>query len=322
MSEAVLFVDDEEYILSAIGRLFADSGLTILTAANGRDALEYLSTNEIAVIVSDNMMPGIQGIELLGKVKERAPDTVKIMMTAYGDMTTAVAAINTSEVFRFIVKPWNDDALLEMVSDAVNRYRLVRSLRNTDEAVLRSLAQTIELKDPYTRGHCDRVASYALAIATELGIVDERLREIKYGSWLHDCGKIGVPDDILNHEGILNDSAFATIRNHPVWGAEVARQAHLSEVIVNIIHYHHERYDGTGYPNGLAGAAIPLEARIVAVADVYDALATDRPYRKAYPREKTFNLMMAMKGNSLDGELVDRLFDCTRNVDGQKVGGK
>ncbi len=322
MSEAVLFVDDEEYILSAIGRLFADSGLTVFKAVNARDALHCLSTNEIAVIVSDNMMPGIRGIELLGKVKELAPDTVKILMTAHGDMTTVVAAINTSEVFRFIVKPWNDDMLLETVRDAVKRYRIVRSLRNTDEAVLRSLAQTIELKDPYTRGHCDRVAGYALAIATELGIAEERLREIKHGSWLHDCGKIGVPDAILNHEGILNDSAFATIKNHPVWGAEVARQAHLSEVVVSIIHYHHERYDGSGYPSGLAGVAIPLEARIVAVADVYDALATDRPYRKAYPREKTRNLMMAMKGNSLDGELVDSLFDCLGKGDGREDGGE
>ncbi len=310
MSELVLFVSDEEHILTAAGRLFAESGLTILKAATPRDAMEIFRTNEIAVIVADDQLPGMQGMELLGRVEALVPNTIKVLMTDSAEMAKDIATINSSKVFRVIVKPWEDGVLLETVRDAVSRYKVARSLRNADEAMLSSLAQAIEIKDPFTKGHCDRVARYSMMMVKALGIPADDALQIKYGSWLHDCGKIGVPEAILNHEGLLNNVAFASIKSHPLWGADVARQAHLSEVVVNIIHYHHERHDGTGYPSGLAGCSIPLEARIVAVADVYDALTTDRPYRKAYPKGKAANLMMAMKGNSLDGGMVDVLFDC------------
>lgn len=305
MPERVLFVDDEENILNSVERLFSGSGIRVLKACSAREALSILSREDVAVLVSDNLMPGMKGIELFSKARDMSPDTVRVLMTAYADLETAVDAINRGEVFRFIVKPWEDDLLVTTVLDGIGRYALVRSLRKADEATLRSLAQAIELKDPYTRGHCDRVARYALMIAAALDL-DERMRlEIEHGSWLHDCGKIGVPESILNYPGSLNEEEREIVRKHPVWGADVARQASLSETIVNIILYHHERFGGGGYPTGMAGTDIPLEARIVSVADTFDAITTDRPYLKAYELKDAVNMLLSLRETALDPQMVD-----------------
>lgn len=301
----VLFVDDEQSVLAAMERLFLDSEITVLKATDAREALAFIEQEAIAVIVSDNMMPGMKGIELLARVKELRPDTIRIMMTAYADLEVAIAAINQDEVYRFVVKPWDDDWLFRTVLEAVDRFNLIKSLQRSDESTLLSLAQTIELKDSYTRGHCDRVASYALRIVSALNLPEEMRTLVKYGSWLHDCGKIGIPRDILNKQGRLSEEEFAVIKKHPVWGLEVARQAMLHQVVLNIIQFHHEKYDGSGYPTGIGGKDIPLEARIVAVADVYDALTTDRPYRRSHPVAEARAIMLAQKGKGLDPEMVD-----------------
>ncbi len=305
MDNTVLFVDDEASILNALSRLFMETDLRILRAENGEEALAIVRGEPVAVVVSDNLMPGMRGVELLSKVRNISPDTVKVLLTGYADLPTAIEAINRGEVFRFHVKPWADDEVVRTVEEGVRRYQLVRSLRLGDEGALRSIAQTIELKDPYTRGHCDRVAAYALKIASGLRLPEEMLRSIKHGSWLHDCGKIGVPEAILNFPGRLSERDFEVVKKHPGWGAEVARQAHLPEEVVNIILYHHERIDGKGYPTGAKGKEIPLEARIVAVADVFDAMSTDRPYAKGYDREHAFRVMGVLRGPALDPELVD-----------------
>jgi putative nucleotidyltransferase with HDIG domain len=220
-------------------------------------------------------------------------------------MATAIDAINRGEVFRFHVKPWVDTEIVGTVEEGVRRYQLVRSLRHGDDATLRSLAQTIELKDGYTRGHCDRVAAYSLEIAEALHLPEETCRAIRHGSWLHDCGKIGVPETILNFPGKLSAADFEVIKQHPVWGAEVGRLADLPEAVINIILYHHERWDGQGYPTGAKGSEIPLEARIVAVADIFDALTTDRPYARRHERAEAVGMLGALRGAGLDPQLVD-----------------
>ncbi|RJQ52810.1 MAG: HD domain-containing protein [Nitrospiraceae bacterium] len=307
---AVLFVDDEAYVLNSVERLFLDSSMKILRASSADEALDKFTKEEIAVIVSDNQMPGIKGTELLSRVRDISPDTLRILMTAHADLSVAVDAINKGEVFRFITKPWDDDALLRAVQEAVSRYQIVLSLKKQDEAKLLSIAQTIELKDPYTRGHCERVATYALIIANALGLPEKTLKDLKYGCWLHDCGKIGVPEHILNKKGTLDPKEFEIIKKHPRWGADVARQAQLPETVVEIILYHHERYDGTGYPLGIKGPDIPLEARIVTVADVYDALTSDRPYRDRFSEEKVIAIMQSMKTIIFEPRLVDIFLTC------------
>jgi putative two-component system response regulator len=305
VDNAVLLVDDEANILNALSRLFLDRDVRVLRAGDGEEALGIVRKEQVAVVVSDNLMPGMRGVELLSRVRDLSPDTVRVLLTGYADLPTAIDAINRGEVFRFHVKPWVDEEIVHTVEEGVRRYHLVRSLRHGDEATLRSIAQTIELKDPYTRGHCDRVAAFSLKIAEAMRLPEGTQRAIKHGSWLHDCGKIGVPEAILNRPGKLSAEEFEVVKKHPGWGADVGRQANLPEEVINIILYHHERFDGRGYPTGAKGTEIPVEARIVAVADVFDAMSTDRPYAKGYDREEAMRVMGVLRGAALDPQLVD-----------------
>lgn len=314
MQEAILIVDDNRLILESLQHLFREEGLRLFTANDAREAITLVRSEDIAVVVSDNIMPGMSGLDFLTCMTTISPSTVKILMSAFVDLPSALAAINRSEVFRYVLKPWKDEEMMAVVREGLRRYRLIQSMRKEDEDVLRSLAQTIELKDPSTRGHCDRVAVYAMMIAEGMKIPKDMQREIKFGSWLHDCGKIGVSEVILNGSGRLTTQEFETMKMHSFWGADVAAKANLSQVAQNIIRYHHERYDGTGYPDGLSGKAIPLEARIVAVADVYDALTNDRPYRKGYSMEEAVVIMDGMQGSTFDPEISALFFTLLTEV--------
>ncbi len=305
MDNAVLFVVDEANTLNALARLFLDRDVRVLRAGNGEEALGIVRREPVAVVVSDNLMPGMRGVELLSRVRDLSPDTVRVLLTETAGLPAATEAIDRGEVSRFHVKPWVDEEIVRTVEEGLWRYRVVRSLRHGDEAALHSIAQTIELRDPYTRGHCDRMAAFALKIAEAMGLPEGTRRAIRHGSWLHDCGKIGVPEAILNRPGKLSAADFEVIKKHPGWGADVGRQANLPEEVINIILYHHERFDGRGYPTGAKGTEIPLEARIVAVADVFDAMSTDRPYAKGYEREEVMRVMGVLRGAALDPQLVD-----------------
>lgn len=305
----IMFVDDEAGIRNSLKRLFSDSPHTVLIAASAAEALELMRVHSCAVIVSDNQMPGESGIDFLNKAKQLSPDTVRVMMTAYADLGTALNAINQCEAYRFIVKPWDNQDLVELVDNCVLRFELMKSLRMKDEAIFRSLAQAIELKDHYTRGHCDRVVEFSLDLGKRMGLSHEILGHLEHGAMLHDCGKIGVPEATLNFPGKLDVEQMNIIRKHPDWGGEVARAAGMHQVTINIVLYHHEHYNGKGYPTGLAGDDIPLEARIVAVADVYDALASDRPYRKAMAPKDALREFLAMSGTVLDPVIVKNFLE-------------
>jgi putative nucleotidyltransferase with HDIG domain len=313
MIDTVLFVDDEHHVLNSINRLFVEEKVKVLSASSADEALNYFNSERIAVVVTDNQMPGMKGIELLSKVKEVSPDTLKILMTGHADLVTAVDAINRGEVFRFLIKPWDDSMLTQIVHEALHRYNLIQELKKNDESSLLTIAQTIELKDPYTRGHCESVAVYSTMIAEKMQLPEEKVKNIRFGSWLHDCGKIGVPETILNKNGTLSEDEYEVIKNHPQWGAEVARQALLSDKIVNIILHHHERYEGGGYPANRRGSEIPFEARIVTIADVFDALTSNRPYRSKFSREKAVEVMQQMSGSVFDPNLLDIfLYECLK----------
>lgn len=311
----VLFVDDEQAIRNALERMYLErDDVRCLFAACGQEGIDILAKEEVWVVVSDYLMPGMRGIEFLSKVKNVCPDTVRIMMTAYADLNIAIDAINKSEAYRFVTKPWNNKELMETVDEALMRYQLIKSLGSADETVYLSLAQTVELKDPYTKGHCDRVARYSVALARAAGLDEGMITDIKHGSWLHDCGKIGVPEVVLNYPGRLSEEDLETVMQHPRWGAEVARQARMSDTVINIILYHHERFDGKGYPAGLKAGHIPIEARIVAIADVFDALYSDRPYRKAYGYRKVIEIMHEMTDSHLDPRLMELFMPISEEV--------
>jgi response regulator RpfG family c-di-GMP phosphodiesterase len=313
--KTVLFIDDEQSIRNAIERMYLErDDVRCLFAASGQEGLDILGREEVWVVVSDYMMPGMRGVEFLSRVKGASPETVRIMMTAFADISITIDAINKSEAYRFVTKPWNNLELMNTVDEALMRYQLIQTLENEDESVYLSLAQTVELKDPYTKGHCDRVADYAVRLALAAGLDGSIINDIKHGSWLHDCGKIGVPERILNNPGSLSEDDFETIMQHPRWGSEVARQARMSDTVINIILYHHERYNGNGYPSGLKGEHIPIEARIVAIADVFDALYSDRPYRKAYDFNQAIEIIHEMTETHFDPHLINLFLPIVEEV--------
>ncbi len=321
-ADFVLFVDDEQNILNAVKRLFIYDPVNVLTATTALEGMELIKSNTVSVIVSDNMMPGMNGIDFLTLTKTVSPDSVRILMTGYADLHAAIEAINRGEVFRFVTKPWNDMELRQTVLASIDRYKIVSSIKSADEAKLLSLAQTIELKDPYTSGHCGRVARYALMLADAMNLPDGMKKNIKYGSWLHDCGKIGIPEMILNKPGALDAEQFDTIKKHSRWGADVARTAQLPEAVINIALYHHERFDGNGYPQGLKGVDIPLEARIVSIADAFDAMTSDRPYRKKLSVGEAFKVIGEGKSSSFDPNLVALFVSVLTDVIDNNAHGK
>ncbi|QEM67791.1 response regulator [Geobacter sp. FeAm09] len=309
MQEVVLVVDDDKTILNYTAELLTGMGANVLACNSPVEALEIIREKSVAIVVSDYYMPEMTGLELFSRMREFSHSIVKILMTSKADLAMAVGAINSGEVFRFLSKPWQDTQMIAAVRDGVRRYRMLRASSEDMEFLLHALGQTIELKDPLTKGHCERVATYAEIIARRMGLDMETKHDLKVGSWLHDCGKIGVPEAILNAERGLTDQEMEVIRKHPLWGATVAEAANLPAAVVNIILHHHEYYNGRGYPMGLGTDAIPLEARIVAAADVYDALRSSRPYRPGFSYSDTRGIMEAMSGNQLDPAILATLFD-------------
>lgn len=316
----VLFVDDEQNILNAVKRLFISDPVDVLTASTAIEGMELMKHNTVSVVISDNVMPGMSGIDFLEWTKTVSPDSVRILMTGYADLQSAIEAINRGEVFRFITKPWDDTELRQTVLDSIDKYKIVSSIKSADEAKLLSLAQTIELKDPYTKGHCERVATYALKLADAMDLSDDMKKNIKYGSWLHDCGKIGVPEIILNKPAPLDAEQFDMIKKHSRWGADVAKTAQLPEPVVNIALYHHERFNGDGYPLGLKGVHIPLEARIVAIADAFDAMTSDRPYRKKLSNDEAIAVISKGRSASFDPALADIFIKIMIDADNDRHG--
>lgn len=319
-NETILIVDDEQQISNAISRLLAFSGFETHQACDAESALQVVAHRTFDMVISDNRMPGMQGIELLMKIKQISPGTERILMSGFADLEMVINAINKGEICRFITKPWDSQELRTMVEEILWQRRLVSTLRSDDEQTYLTLAKMVELKDPYTKGHCERVASFALAIGERLDLDATMMKRIRCGSWLHDCGKVGVPEKVLNFAGRLSKTDFEFIKKHPEWGAEVCKQAGMSETVINIVKYHHEHYSGSGYPHGLREEQIPVEARIVAVADVFDALTSTRPYRKFYSVAETREIMTEMKNEILDPELTEIFFKyLDENEDGAGV---
>jgi putative nucleotidyltransferase with HDIG domain len=305
MPETILFIDKDEPSLNSLEGMFSDRCITSLNASNVKDALDYLKNEQIAVVFVDSGMPDTGEMDLISKVREISPYTLIILMTTNTDIAKAVEAMSRGDIFRYILKPLDYSELTYTLDNALKRFQIICSLKTGNEADMLSVVKIIESKASYFIGHSDSVARHAMMIANAMDIPEEIKRDLQYGCRLHDLGKIDVPGKILSKKQPLIKEEYETIKNHPGWGAAIVRQAGLSELILNIVLHHHERYDGTGYPSGIRGEDIPLVARITAVADVYSALTSDRPYRKKYENEKVVDIMLLMKENVFDPEILE-----------------
>jgi putative two-component system response regulator len=300
----VLVADDNPFYQCALGALLKEWGYEVVTARAGEVAWDILrGENAPRLAILDWMMPGLDGLEICRRVRalEQAEPPYLIVLTSREGKGNIVPALE-SGADDYLTKPFDREELRARVRVGAR----IAGLQTSQTAIF-VFARVVEAKSPYTKGHADRVTSYALALASELGLprVDHQI--LRRGGPLHDIGKISVPDAILNKPEALTPEEMEVMRQHPAEGARLIESLESLRDTLPLIRWHHERLDGRGYPDGLAGDDIPLLVRVLAVADVYDALASERPYRPALAHGPCLEIMRAdAAGGGLDPELVER----------------
>jgi response regulator RpfG family c-di-GMP phosphodiesterase len=323
-----LIVDDEPSVRRSLVRMLQAQGFTCFEAGTGREALGVLERiGEAPLVISDMRMPELDGIGLLETLRQQYPDTSVIMLTGMGETTTAVDCLHMGAA-DFLLKPISVGELQARVSRVLEKRALVLQNRFYQQHLERQvheqavriqelflqgvqmLARALEAKDAYTRGHSIRVSQYAVGTAQRLGFVGPSLDGIRLGGELHDIGKIGTREAVLHKPGTLTDEEFRQITEHPALGERMLLPlAQESPDVLRIVRSHHERLDGRGFPDGLRGERIPIEARIVAVADAFDAMTTERPYRDARQPDDAVAELRRVAGTQLDPAAVEAFVD-------------
>jgi cyclic di-GMP phosphodiesterase len=318
-----LIVDDEPHLRRLLSRLMQTDGFICEEAANGREALEALERHPAALLLTDLHMPELDGIGLLREVRSRYPDTAVMLVTAVADVRTAVDCL-AEGAMDYLTKPFQLEEVRARVRQALDKRRLILENRDYQErleervaiqsrrleqlffASIQSLADALEVKDKYTHGHSLRVSRYSVLIARELRMDDAFVAQVELGGRVHDIGKIGVRETVLNKAGPLTNEEYRHIMSHPEVGWRILKPLLADQTrALSIVRHHHERWDGRGLPDGLAGEAIPFEARIAAVADTFDAMTSERPYRPSVGVAATLDELLRCRGTQFDAEIVD-----------------
>jgi putative two-component system response regulator len=324
----ILIVDDEDYLRRIVARILQEKGYTCIQASSGAEALDLLLTQEFSLLITDIMMPEMSGIELLAVARKVSPDIAVIMLTGVDSQETAIKALEQG-AYGYMIKPFQPNELLINVINALRRRDLeklrndfendlqkqvlerTKDIRQREEEITMHLVAASEYRDEETGSHIRRIALYAAALAKAFGWSEERVDLMRLAAPMHDIGKIGVPDHILLKSGKFTPEEFEIMKKHTVMGAGILAGSNIplmnlaSDVALN----HHERWDSSGYPNGLAKEDIPECARIVAIVDVYDALLTDRVYRKAFSEAEAFPMMIAAAGHHFDPKIFECMCD-------------
>ncbi len=325
-----LVVDDEPRLRQALVRLMNGDGFSCLEAGSGGEALAILEKEPVALLLSDMRMPQMDGQELLRNLRLRHPDVAVVMITAVAEVEVAVACLSLGAM-DYITKPFVFEEVRARVAQALEKRRLLADNRNYQQrleqrvkaqaerletlflASIQSLADALELKDPYTRGHSVRVSQYGVSIARAMSLSPTLIAQIELGGHLHDVGKIGVREEVLRKAGPLTNEEYEHIMTHPVLGWQIL-QPLLGDnpVALNIVRSHHERIDGKGIPDKLGGEDIPPEARIIAVADAFDAMMSKRPYRNGLTFTEAMAELRRVAGSQFDVKVVDAFFEVAR----------
>jgi response regulator RpfG family c-di-GMP phosphodiesterase len=327
----ILVVDDEESIRHALQRYLSRAGLTVRTAASAAEALEQLHDGGTALLLSDIRMPGMSGVELVSAALDVDPDLAIVMLSAANDATTASLCIQRGAM-DYITKPFDLADVVQAIQRALRRREAQQARHQFQEqiqgevatlgaelrrerarlerlsvATLEALVNALEAKDPYMRGHSARIADLSATIAAEIGLPDDDVDRIRTAGRLHDIGKIGTREAVLLRHGPLTPEEFAHVKQHVLTAAQILSPlTHLAEAVADI-RGHHERWDGTGYPDGLRGTDIPIGARIIAAAEVYDALTTSRPYQEKLEPEAAVARLNELAGTALDPDVCRTL---------------
>jgi len=329
-SDRILVVDDEEPIREIVTSMLANAGYSCKQAGSGLEALAILDSGEqFELILSDLMMAELDGIGLLERTKERYPDLPVVMVTAVHDISVALAAIRNG-AYDYLLKPFEREQLLAIVRRALENRKLklenrayqtnleslvsarteqlrqaMADLERSYDITLEALGDALDLKDAETEGHSKRVTAFTIAIARAMGLQQDAIRVIARGAFLHDIGKMAIPDAILRKPGALTPEETEIMKEHCLKGYMILRRIPFLQEAAEIVHAHQEKYDGTGYPRGLKGDEIPMGARIFSIADTLDAITSDRPYRAAQTIQAAQEEIKRWSGRQFDPKIVD-----------------
>jgi putative nucleotidyltransferase with HDIG domain len=328
--DRVLIVDDDELILRALARILEERGYVTRCYLAPDEALRALESESPTVIISDYMMPGMDGVDFLKRARVKAPGAVRILCTAAEDFRVALQAVNAGEVFRIISKPWHQQELVATITQAVEssklrrenerltaevqrqngqlreiNHRLEEMVQARTQALLQGLIAALDYRDAETQWHSRRVSLYARRLATQLGIAEPDLTVVEHGALLHDIGKIGIKDEVLLKPGPLSPEEWVLMKLHPELGWRLLQRVDYLKPASQIVLEHQEKWDGTGYPAGLKGDAICIGARIFHAVDTLDAITSDRPYRKARPFAVAREELVRCRGSHFDPRVVD-----------------
>jgi response regulator RpfG family c-di-GMP phosphodiesterase len=328
----ILLVDDEKRLLESLSFLLGEMEMEVKTASRSEEALEMVARERFDIAFIDQFLGAESGLKLRRKIAATAPDLYYVMITANG--TTELAVESLKDGFSdFVTKPFKLEDIARSIEHVTRKRELDRqkeqmvvTLREmVDEktkeldgvyfSLLASLAQAIEKKDFGTYGHCRRVTHFSLCLAAALDYGGKDRHRLKIAAMLHDVGKIGISDAILGKKGKLTEEEMEVVRSHSQKGVEILSPVKYYHSSIPGILHHHEWYDGSGYPAGLAGKEIPLDARIITVADTYDAILSSRPYRDAGTREKAIQELQSWSGKQFDPEVVEIFVKCEKGME-------
>ena len=285
---------------------------------NPLEAIERIKSEHFDMLILDFMMDPIHGDEVVEEIRKFNTELYILLLTGHKDLAPPLETIKRLDIQGYCEKSDKFDQLLLLIESGIKSIEQMKTIQKINEELrdkndelekayldtIGILRQTVEAKDPYTRGHSDRVSEFAVLIGTKMGLDEKTIHILKIGGLFHDIGKIGIPDSILLKESKLSDDEYSQIKNHPTIGAHILGNATVFQDIIPIVKYHHERYDGRGYPSQLAGTDIPLIARITAVADAFDAMTSKRTYRDSLPIEKVKEEIERCSGTQFDPEIA------------------
>lgn len=364
LRHSILIIDDEEAILDIMTMTLADEGYDLRTASSAKEGLRILKESpDFSLIISDQMMPGMTGVEFFTQARQICPNAMRVLLTGYADIEAIIQAINSGGIHLYLTKPWHKDELLFSINQMLSKAELLIENRRLDELVKKQnkelidlnrhleekvrlktlhlaqraeelkashdkiqlilegtvlvISKIVESRDPYTAGHEQQVARIACIIARKMALPEDQIEAIRIAGLLHDIGKIAVPAEILTKPGQLSRLEMEMVKTHSQNAYDILKNIVVPYPIAQIILQHHERMDGSGYPQGLKGEDIFLEARIIGLADVIEAMSAHRPYRAALGIEAAIEEITKHRGALYDANIVDVCLDIY-SAEGQK----